>query len=179
VAAFAVLVHLAGCDAESPSTQDSVPTVAASMTAPVATPASPSAMSDVPRAGIPARDSQGTNTPVATGTPEEMLQGWSQALESRDFGLAHSYFGDGGTSAAGLAKAWDKYRTIKVDLGKGRTEGAAGSLYYEAPVTVTGTTRDDKPYRLTGTVTARRVNDVPGASAEQLRWHIERTTLDP
>jgi hypothetical protein len=165
VAAFAVVLHLAGCDAESPSGKD---TVAAS--------ASPSSVSEVPGAGSPAREGRASDAPGAIGTPEQMLQGWREAMESRDFGRAGGYFGDGDTSQA---KEWDKYRTIEVELGKGRTEGAAGSLYYEAPVTVTGTTRDGKPYRLNGTVTARRVNDVPGASPEQLRWHIESTTLKP
>jgi hypothetical protein len=32
---------------------------------------------------------------------------------------------------------------------------------------------------LKGDVVLRRVNDVPGATEEQLRWHIESTTLTP
>ena len=59
-------------------------------------------------------------------------------------------------------------------VGKGESEGAAGSLYYTAPVTVTDGTRV-----LKGDVVLRRVNDVPGATEEQLRWHIESTTLTP
>jgi len=30
-----------------------------------------------------------------------------------------------------------------------------------------------------GEIVIRRVNDVDGASDEQLRWHIESTTIDP
>jgi hypothetical protein len=47
------------------------------------------------------------------------------------------------------------------------------------PVTITGLTRANKPYHLAGRLTLRRVNDVDGASPEQLRWHIERSTLQP
>ena len=34
------------------------------------------------------------------------------------------------------------------------------------------------PRRIEGEVVLKRVNDVPGASAEQLRWHIESTSFD-
>jgi len=37
----------------------------------------------------------------------------------------------------------------------------------------------DGARRLTGQVVMRRVNDVPGATPEQLRWHIESTTIAP
>ena len=46
-------------------------------------------------------------------------------------------------------------------------------------MTVTGLRRDGKPYNLAGTITLRRVNDVEGATPEQLRWYIESSTLKP
>ena len=54
-----------------------------------------------------------------------------------------------------------------------------GCSFYEVPVTITGLTTANKPYRRAGRLTLRRVNDVAGAMVEQLRWHIERTTLQP
>ncbi len=56
---------------------------------------------------------------------------------------------------------------------RGQAEGAAGSLFYTAPVTIIS-----GPRRIEGEVVLKRVNDVPGASAEQLRWHIESTSFD-
>jgi len=73
-----------------------------------------------------------------------------------------------------FAARWDRLRRPLVNIGAGVQEGAAGSLYYSAPVTITDGSR-----RITGTVTIRRVNDVPGASAEQLRWHADATTRAP
>ena len=61
----------------------------------------------------------------------------------------------------------------QIALGKGDTEGAAGSLYYEAPVVITFP--DGRTTRR-GTIVLRRANDVPGASAEQLVWRIERSS---
>ncbi len=58
-------------------------------------------------------------------------------------------------------------------VGKGDQEGAAGSIFYEAPVSLRF--GDAPPER--GSLVLRRVNDVDGASAAQLRWHIERSTI--
>ena len=61
----------------------------------------------------------------------------------------------------------------RLAVGKGDMEGAAGSLYYEAPIVVDlGDGRTSKR----GTIVLRRVNDVPGASGSQLNWRIERTS---
>jgi hypothetical protein len=51
----------------------------------------------------------------------------------------------------------------------GATEGAAGSIYTTMPVVFYGT-----GYRKPADVVLRRVNDVPGSTEAQRRWHIER-----
>jgi len=121
--------------------------------------------------------------PSQSRDPAEVLQFWRRALETHDFATARGVWGDhgeaSGRTAEAFAAAWDKYRIINITIGKGEQQGAAGSSFYEAPVTVTGLRRDGKPYHLSGTVTLRRVNDVDGATPEQLRWHIERSTLSP
>ena len=72
---------------------------------------------------------------------------------------------------AGLSKR-------SVTVSPGQIEGAAGSLYYTAPIVITGQDGDGRPVRFEGVAVLRRVNDVDGASAEQLRWHFDRLTLD-
>jgi hypothetical protein len=47
--------------------------------------------------------------------------------------------------------------------------GAAGSIYVTVPVVFYG----DK-FRRAADVILRRVNDVPGSTEAQRRWHIER-----
>ncbi|HEX6859047.1 MAG TPA: hypothetical protein VF138_02440 [Caulobacteraceae bacterium] len=56
-----------------------------------------------------------------------------------------------------------------IALGEpGRQEGAAGSIYLEVPAMI-----GDQAV----TLVLRRVNDVPGSTPEQRRWHVER--IDP
>lgn len=112
-----------------------------------------------------------------------MLGKWRKAMESHAFADARALFGNGGSASgmneAGFARVWDKYQTLDVVIDEGQVQGGAGSLYYEAPVTITGVTRESRPYTLSGTVIARRVTGVPGATPDQLRWHIDSTTLNP
>jgi hypothetical protein len=51
-------------------------------------------------------------------------------------------------------------------------EGAAGSSYVAVPVRLHGRMKDGTPFRRRVEVTLRRVNDVPGSTEAQRRWHI-------
>ena len=78
-----------------------------------------------------------------------------------------------------FAAAYEKYKTINIELGEGRIEGAAGTVYYEAPVVMEGELQSGEPYRMEGPVVVSRVNNVPGASTEELEWHIATSDLRP
>ena len=117
-------------------------------------------------------------SPSISRDPQEVLTEWAKAIAARDWALVRAYWGDHG-EASGLspqqfAHRWNSLLTPAVTFGTGQQEGAAGSLYYSVPVTIA-----DGPRTLAGEVVLRRVNDVPGATAEQLRWHIESSTLVP
>lgn len=112
-----------------------------------------------------------------------VLATWALALEHHDWATARAQWGHAGSDAgmdpAAFETAYQKYDRIKVVFGDGDAEGGAGSIYYEVPVTITGTLRTGEPFRLEGPVTLRRVNDVDGATPEQLRWHIMQSALKP
>lgn len=132
-------------------------------------------------------------TPVAEGkiTPEspqgaaQVVQLYGALLEKRDFAAAHALWSNGGkssgVSADAFAKSWDKYANIHPLVGgPGKPEGAAGSSYVTVPLQLYGTLKDGgKRYNLIGPVTLRRVNNVPGATAEQKSWRIEKADLQP
>jgi hypothetical protein len=80
-------------------------------------------------------------------------------------------------SEAEFAAMFEGLGEIAVAISAGEMEGAAGSLYYTSQATITGTDAEGRPIRIEGPVVLRRVNDVPGASEEQLRWHIESADL--
>ena len=99
-------------------------------------------------------------------------------MEARNWSAVRAYWGDkgarSGVSNTAFAARWSTLRAPRVTVGQGDQEGGAGSLYYTVPVTITDGNRV-----LQGEVVLRRVNDVSGASPEQLRWHIDTTTLTP
>ncbi len=110
-----------------------------------------------------------------------ILLSLARAIEEREYSQAWALL-----SPADKRK-WSRtaFATMFADLGKvtvsipdGEIEGAAGSSYYTAPITVTGPDADGRPIRIEGKAVLRRVNDVEGATAAQLRWHFETLTLD-
>jgi hypothetical protein len=111
-----------------------------------------------------------------------MLLAWARGIELREFDQAWNLMGD--TAKAQLPKAQFNARfqplaNITVAAPTGTMEGAAGSSYYTAPTTITGTRADGSKATLKGEVVLRRVNDVPGATPEQIAWHIEQVNLTP
>lgn len=109
--------------------------------------------------------------------PERLLRYYANVLRSGRWNdAARAWSSDAMVTPEMLANVYGKGELPVLAIGKGDTEGAAGSLYYEAPITVSFP--DDRP-SLRGTITLRRVNDVPGASQEQLTWRIEHSSLMP
>jgi hypothetical protein len=75
-----------------------------------------------------------------------------------------------GDAAAAAAFAKSLKPNTRLEIGElGQTEGAAGSIYTTVPVVFYG-----DGFRRPASVILRRLNDVPGSTEEQRRWHIER-----
>jgi hypothetical protein len=77
-------------------------------------------------------------------------------------------------SSPGAAKEfdrnWREVSEVHMEIGKpGDSEGAAGSTYVTVPAIFYGDS-----FRRAADVILRRVNDVPGSTEAQRRWHIER-----
>lgn len=110
--------------------------------------------------------------------PEDVLDAFAAAIEARDWRSVRAFWGENGDRSgmdmATFAERWGVLKSPSVVVGEGQQEGAAGSIYYTAPVVIT-----DGDRTVNGEVILRRVNNVPGATAEQLRWHIDSTTLAP
>lgn len=109
-----------------------------------------------------------------------VVQTYFALIEERRLGDALRLWGDGAVSEADFAAAFAPFADYHAEVGApGEIEGAAGSLYVEVPVVVYGHYAGGGPFRERGAITLRRVNNVPGASAAQLRWHIARSTAPP
>lgn len=104
---------------------------------------------------------------------------YCDALATRRFGDAYSLWSDSGrASGMSLDQFTAKFADTNVSdcqLGDvGPPEGAAGSIYVEVPAVMRGSDATGQPMRIEGSIVLRRVNDVPGSTGEQRRWHIVR-----
>ncbi len=103
-----------------------------------------------------------------------VLSFYAHALHVRRWGEAARVWGkDWGVSAATLEKRYSAEQPVSLELGEISVEGGAGSLYCEVAAVLKTKGRQLR----TGKITMRRVNDVPGATADQLRWHITDSTF--
>jgi hypothetical protein len=131
-------------------------------------------------------------TPVAEGPIDaksaqgagQVLQLFGGLLEQRKFAEARKLWSDGG-KASGMSEAefiaaYDKYAEIHSEVGApGQMEGAAGSAYVDIPFRLYGKLKTGGTFNMVGPMTLRRVNDVPGSTEEQRRWHIYQSGLKP
>lgn len=156
-----VVLATAGCSGSEPPAPTPSDTPA-----PVPAPGGPKRTPTVPP--VPSRSYGGTLPGPADKDPQTLLTYWKGAIEAGDRAAAGRAWRSGttpGSIPTGNGPG-------VVAFGPGQTEGAAGSLYFTASVTLTVPGPDGEANPVTGTLTARRVNDIDGASAEQRSWRI-------
>lgn len=110
-----------------------------------------------------------------------VLLSWARAVEAREFDQAWELMSQGDHakwSKAEWTRMFIDLAAISMAVPEGRMDGAAGTTYYTSDATITAKEKDGRPVRYTGEVTLTRVNDVPGATPEQLHWKIQSVTLD-
>ena len=133
-----------------------------------------------------------TATPAPTAAAQvdpKSAQGAAQVLQmyyayigDADYEDAWGLWADGGKAsglaAAAFAQGFDAYESYHATAGPpGRIDGAAGSLFVEIPIELHATRKDGSEQHARGSAVLRRVNDVPGATPEQLLWRIEKIDL--
>lgn len=114
----------------------------------------------------------------------DVLRRYYAAIETRDYRSAYALWSQGGEASG---QSYDQFATgfantahAKVEFtGPVTFEGAAGSSFATVPVRVRAATTGGEKQEFTGVYELRRVNDVPGATPEQLRWHIHGAKLAP
>lgn len=132
----------------------------------------PSPVSEAP---FTAESAQGAATVVQT---------YFALLEAGRHEDARRLWSDGGRAAnrdaADFAALFASYVDYHAEVfAPGDIEGAAGSFYVEVPIRIYGRRIGGAAFSAAGTIALRRVNDVPGSTAEQRRWHIIRSSAEP
>jgi len=186
--AFLALLALAGCDGAAPQDNAAVPAAAT---------ATPQAAETMEPAGgmLTATDTPASATPPSadnsgdTMTIDDTAQGAANVirhyyadLDRGDFRAAYERWGNGGEdshqSFADFKRGFAETASTSVEIdGRGEGGGAAGSVYIDVPVTVHARLKDGTAQTFTGHYTLRRVNDVPGSTQAQRRWHLYSAEL--
>lgn len=186
----AILLAATACQVERPPQDEPSSTIDAATEAP------PGPQTDQPQAnGIapsaatppePHLDPDAPPPPAETsalGAARRLLE-YCDAVATKRYPDAYALWSDNGRasgmSLAQFSDSFAKYAAYDCHIGEpGSTEGAAGSIYVTIPLRVTGVLTRGGGFVLEGPVTMRRVNDVPGSTAEQRRWHISASGLKP
>ncbi|WIW87855.1 hypothetical protein K3M67_12905 [Sphingobium sp. V4] len=127
----------------------------------------------------PAPVAEGTIDPDSAQGAAQVVQGYYGLLEEKRFEDAQDLWNPGsaigGQDDAHFEARFRGFGEIHANVGApSETEGAAGSVHVTVPVQVYGRiAANGKPFHMLRQVTLRRVNDVPGSTEEQRRWHIE------
>ena len=125
-------------------------------------------------ARTPLAEPKGPIDPKSAEAAGQIVQSYGALIEQKRFAEAEKLWrnvNDARTFGADLKSDLELHLKIG-DLGE--PEGAAGSIYLTMPIICYGTQSSGATFRRKADVTLRRVNDVPGSTEEQRRWHIER-----
>ena len=178
---FAALVAVAAC---GPQRQPQEPTKNAN--APVLpAPSAPPAVSNTaapasappgtgPDARTPLAEPKGPIDPKSAEAAAQVVQHYGALIEQRRMAEAAKLWGNA-DAAEQFALHLKRYPDAHLEIGKpGDMEGAAGSSYVTVPVVFYGKDQNNADFRSAADIILRRVNDVPGSTEAQRRWHIER-----
>ncbi|TBW48224.1 hypothetical protein EZI54_21550 [Marinobacter halodurans] len=138
--------------------------------------------------GPVSRDAPAAGGPAAEAPIDRSVKGavnvvrrYYAAIDAGDFDTAYAQWGESGPPG----QAYDDFvsgfaRTVRVTVeitGEPRPEGAAGSIYARVPVSIRSELADGRWQHFEGYYVVRRVNDVPGSTEAQRRWHLEGADL--
>jgi hypothetical protein len=122
----------------------------------------------------PLPEPKGPIDPKSVEAAGQVVQSYGALIEQKRWSEANALWGER-TAAAKFQSGLSEAREVHLEIGNlGEPEGAAGSIYVTMPVIFYGDAKNGQPFRRSADVILRRVNDVPGSTEAQRRWHIER-----
>ena len=106
----------------------------------------------------------------------EVAQFYLEAIGGREWDKAALVWDDPVVDGARLEAVFAGYKVPQIEWTEPFVEGAAGSSYCTVSGKLTDAGDAAKPM-IEGTLLLRRVNDVPGATPDQLRWTLRSSTF--
>jgi len=127
-----------------------------------------------PDAKMPLAVPRGAIDPRSVEAAGQVVQNYGALIEQHRAKEAQALWGNS-DSASEFSVQLKRYPHVHLEIGNpGDMEGAAGSSYVTVPVTFYGKDQNGADFRRPADVILRRVNNVPGSTSAQRRWHIER-----
>jgi hypothetical protein len=146
---------------------------AATSPAPVAAP-EPGTRSALPDDRTPLVEPSGPIDPKSAEAAGQVVQHYGALIEEGRWTASWKVWSNP-AAAKEFDRNWRNDSDVHMEVGKpAGMEGAAGSSYISVPVIFYGKSKIGQSFRRAAAVTLRRVNDVPGSTEAQRRWHIER-----
>lgn len=179
---------LSSCGRESAQPRESAPATTSRDAAPAPPPLPPVSPPEPGTPGGLPDDrtplSEAPFTPTSAQGAGNVLQTYYALVSEGRYNDAWKLWTQGGEgsgmSAEAFAASFAQYSSYNANIGKpGEIEGAAGSLFVSVPVVIFGRKKSGEEVHELGEVTLRRVNDVPGSTADERAWHIFRIDLKP
>jgi hypothetical protein len=173
IAIWAVL--LAACQQRAENSSAPAPAaVSQSVPAPVTNAAAagkPQPLAE-PKGSIDLRSAEGARN---------VVERYCALLKTARYKQAHALWSGDSLTDAQFERGWIRYGKVEgcPIYEVGQLEGAAGSIYVEVSLQFFISRDDGGTTKLSGPLTLRRVNDVPGSTEEQRRWHIMKADLQP
>lgn len=134
-----------------------------------------------------ASQSTGQSTVSGESSPQaaaQVVRNYYSAINQKDYDQAYAdWEGDGSASHQSFEQfkaGFNNTASTSVTVGEPNdSEGAAGSVFINVPVTVTAKTTGGASQQFRGSYVLRRVNDVDGSTVAQRTWHIHSADLKP
>ena len=129
----------------------------------------------LPNDRTPISEPKGPIDPNSIEGAGQVVQHYGALIEQRQWLKAERLWGDVEAARAFASALGGAYREVHLEIGPlGEAEGAAGSIFLTEPVIFYGKTTAGAAFRRPADIILRRVNDVPGSTDAQRRWHIDR-----
>jgi len=172
------LLVLTSCEeaGQPPANQNESPDAAENQPAapaPPSTPPNPGTPGGFPVDRTPLEEPNGPIDPKSAEAAGQVIQSYGALIEQKRWVETDKLWGD---PARGHRVSDDLKRNREVHLQIGKPEnmeGAAGSTFISVPLVVYGKRTNGADFSQSGEAALRRVNDVPGSTAAQRRWHID------
>ena len=176
---FILLLPIGACDRTGNDMDNAAPAEVVKNENPPATATEARVGGGLPNDRTPLEEPKGAIDPKSSEAAGQVVQHYGALIEQGRWTEAWLLWSSPG-SARQFDRNWRNASEVHLEIGKpGDSEGAAGSIYINVPALFYGKLKTGADFRRSAGVVLRRVNDVPGSTDQQRRWHIERIELDP